>query len=111
MIYNVPQFLEERYDKGTRNIVAVLSDKSWSYFPSSCIIFWWSSLKLSFQYISNVWNIRAGALVLTIWGIGIIGGIYAIFGGLKAVAVSDTINGVGLVAEDYLFNSWTKSFR
>ena len=29
--------------------------------------------------------------------IGIIGGCYAIFGGLKAVAVSDTINGVGLI--------------
>ena len=29
--------------------------------------------------------------------IGIIGGCYAIFGGLKAVAVSDTINGIGLI--------------
>lgn len=27
----------------------------------------------------------------------IIGSIYAIFGGLKAVAVSDTVNGVGLI--------------
>lgn len=45
------------------------------------------------------------ALVLTIYGNCIIGGIYAIFGGLKAVAVSDTINGVGLVAGGLLFNS------
>ena len=29
--------------------------------------------------------------------IGIVGSIYAIFGGLKAVAVSDTLNGVGLL--------------
>lgn len=29
--------------------------------------------------------------------IGIVGACYAIFGGLKAVAVSDTINGVGLL--------------
>ena len=29
--------------------------------------------------------------------IGVIGGIYAVFGGLKAVAVSDTLNGVGLL--------------
>ena len=29
--------------------------------------------------------------------IGVIGSIYAIFGGLKAVAVSDTVNGVGLL--------------
>jgi SSS family solute:Na+ symporter len=30
-------------------------------------------------------------------GIGLIGSLYAIFGGLKAVAVSDTINGYGLL--------------
>ena len=33
--------------------------------------------------------------VITI--IGVIGSIYAIFGGLKAVALSDTINGFGLL--------------
>jgi SSS family solute:Na+ symporter len=37
------------------------------------------------------------ALWITVWGIGIIGSIYAIFGGLKAVAVSDLINAVGLL--------------
>ncbi|NNC99202.1 MAG: solute:sodium symporter family transporter, partial [Gammaproteobacteria bacterium] len=33
---------------------------------------------------------------LTVWAIGIVGSLYAIFGGLKAVAVSDTINAIGL---------------
>ena len=37
------------------------------------------------------------AIWVTVWGIGIIGSIYAIFGGLKAVAVSDTINAIGLL--------------
>ncbi|MGY0407600.1 MAG: solute:sodium symporter family transporter, partial [Polaribacter sp.] len=37
------------------------------------------------------------ALWITVWAIGIIGSIYAIFGGLKAVAVSDTINAIGLL--------------
>jgi SSS family solute:Na+ symporter len=40
---------------------------------------------------------KNSALWLTVWSIGIIGSIYAIFGGLKAVAVSDTINAVGLL--------------
>ena len=35
--------------------------------------------------------------------IGIVGGCYAIFGGLKAVAVSDTINGIGLLIAGFLF--------
>jgi SSS family solute:Na+ symporter len=37
------------------------------------------------------------ALVLTILTIGIVGALYAVTGGLKAVAVSDTLNGVGLL--------------
>ncbi len=41
---------------------------------------------------------HTAALWITVWAIGIIGSIYAIFGGLKAVAVSDTINAVGLFA-------------
>jgi SSS family solute:Na+ symporter len=32
-----------------------------------------------------------------IWGVGVLGSMYAIFGGLKAVAISDTINGVGFL--------------
>ncbi len=37
------------------------------------------------------------ALWITVWVVGTIGSLYAIFGGLKAVAVSDTINGIGLI--------------
>ncbi|MFP3490846.1 solute:sodium symporter family transporter, partial [Staphylococcus sp. SIMBA_130] len=44
---------------------------------------------LGISFESSVW--------LVIWVIGIIGAIYAIFGGLKAVAVSDTLNGIGLL--------------
>jgi SSS family solute:Na+ symporter len=36
-------------------------------------------------------------LWIVVWMIGIIGSIYAIFGGLRTVAVSDTINGFGLL--------------
>jgi SSS family solute:Na+ symporter len=34
---------------------------------------------------------------ICVFGIGIIGSIYAVFGGLKAVAVSDSINAIGLL--------------
>ncbi len=34
---------------------------------------------------------------ICVWGIGIIGSIYAVFGGLKSVAVSDSINAIGLL--------------
>ena len=34
---------------------------------------------------------------LLIWVVGSLGSLYAIFGGLKAVAISDTVNGVGFL--------------
>ena len=37
------------------------------------------------------------SIALTIVVIGSVGGVYAIFGGLRAVAVSDTLNGLGLL--------------
>ena len=37
------------------------------------------------------------ALVLIVWMVGIIGSVYALFGGLRTVAVSDTLNGIGLL--------------
>ncbi|UWX55301.1 hypothetical protein NYZ99_01460 [Maribacter litopenaei] len=48
--------------------------------------------------VPGMFNIsESAALVYCIWGIGIIGSIYAVFGGLKAVAVSDSINAIGLI--------------
>ncbi len=41
----------------------------------------------------NYW----AAIWILVWAIGIVGSAYAIFGGLKAIAASDALNGVGLV--------------
>ena len=45
---------------------------------------------------------RTFSLWTIIWGVGIIGSIYALFGGLKTVAVSDTLNGIGLFVGGFL---------
>ena len=37
------------------------------------------------------------AIWFGVWAIGLVGSIYAIFGGLRAVAISDTVNGIGLL--------------
>lgn len=48
--------------------------------------------------IPGTFHISATAGIwIMVWLIGIIGAIYAIFGGLKAVALSDTLNGILLV--------------
>ena len=41
-------------------------------------------------------------VIITAVAIGIVGACYAIFGGLKAVAVSDTLNGIGLIIGGFM---------
>jgi len=94
----VPEFLEERFDKGTRNIVTGLFLISLALITLPIILYSGGIAINSLFNVSAMLNISTDqALFAVIAATGIIGGIYAIFGGLKAVAVSDTINGVGLL--------------
>ncbi len=96
-ITTVPQFLEERFDRQTKIITSLLFLSGYVvvFLP---IVLYSGALALSTMFnIPEVLGISPDkALWITVWAIGIIGSIYAIFGGLKAVAVSDTINGIGL---------------
>lgn len=94
----VPQFLEERFDKETRNIVTGLFLISLSVITLPIVLYAGGIAVNSLFNVSGMLGIsRDQALIVVIAGTGIIGAIYAIFGGLKAVAVSDTINGAGLI--------------
>jgi SSS family solute:Na+ symporter len=46
------------------------------------------------------------ALWLIVWVVGIIGSIYALFGGLRTVAVSDTLNGIGLLVGGFMITGY-----
>jgi len=50
------------------------------------------------------------ALWVVVWVVGIIGSIYALFGGLKTVAVSDTLNGIGLLIGGLLITYFALSY-
>ncbi len=97
-ITTVPQFLERRYDKFTKTITSglFLSGYVVVLLP---IVLYSGALAINTMFgIPELLNVsNSTALWITVWGIGITGSIYAIFGGLKAVAVSDTINAVGLL--------------
>ncbi|CAL2108696.1 Uncharacterized symporter YidK [Tenacibaculum sp. 190524A02b] len=97
-ITTVPQFLETRYDKMTKTIASglFLSGYVIVLLP---IVLYTGALALNSMFdVPELLGVnKTVALWITVWGIGIIGSIYAIFGGLKAVAVSDTINAIGLL--------------
>ena len=97
-ISTVPQFLEDRYDKITKTITSglFLSGYMIVLLP---IVLYSGALAINTMFgIPELLGVsETKALWITVWGIGIVGSVYAIFGGLKAVAVSDTLNAVGLL--------------
>ena len=97
-ITTIPQFLERRYDKITKTITSglFLSGYVVVLLP---IVLYSGALAINIMFnIPELLNVsETTALWASVWGIGIVGTIYAVFGGLKAVAVSDTINAVGLL--------------
>ncbi|WP_456424873.1 solute:sodium symporter family transporter [Lutibacter sp.] len=97
-ITTVPQFLERRYDKMTKTITSALFLSGYVVVLLP-IVLYSGALAISTMFdVPELLGVsETTALWITVWGIGIIGSMYAIFGGLKAVAVSDTINAVGLL--------------
>lgn len=97
-ITTIPQFLENRYDKGTRTITSALFLSGYMVILLP-IVLYSGSLAISGMFnIPELLNVsHTTALWITVWAIGIIGSIYAVFGGLKAVAISDTVNAIGLL--------------
>ncbi len=94
----IPEFLEQRYDSGLRKLITLLLLLGYllTYLPT--VLY---SGALVFNQIFNISGLlqvsELQGVTVTATAIGIVGAIYAIFGGLKAVAVSDTVNGLGLI--------------
>jgi SSS family solute:Na+ symporter len=97
-ISTVPEFLEDRYSKTTKTIASVLFLSGYMIVLLPIVLYSGSlAIITMFNVAEGLGVSHMTALTLCVWGIGIIGSIYAIFGGLKAVAVSDTVNAIGLL--------------
>jgi len=94
----VPQFLAKRFDVSTKTITSGLFLTGYVVVLLPVILYSGSVAISGMFNVPELLNVSdTTALILCIWGIGIIGSIYAVFGGLKAVAVSDSINAIGLI--------------
>ena len=94
----VPGFLAKRFDVTTKTLTSVLFLTGYVVVLLP-IILYSGSLAISGMFdIPELLGVtHTQSIWICVWGIGIIGSIYAVFGGLKAVAVSDSINAVGLL--------------
>jgi len=97
-IGTVPQFLEHRYGRRMRIVASFIFIYAIviGFLP---FVLYAGAITLGQLFdIGTLFGIDQTATTwVMVIAIGVVGGVYAVFGGLKAVAVSDTINGIGLL--------------
>ncbi|MBL8889923.1 MAG: solute:sodium symporter family transporter [Planctomycetaceae bacterium] len=110
-IATIPQFFEDRYGGAVRTVTAIL------FIIAYMLVLLPFTLYTGATGLSGMLDLKAyfpaetselAILWTVIVFIAVVGGAYAVFGGLKAVAVSDTYNGVGLLVGGLLITvfSW-----
>lgn len=99
----LPQFMEERYGKAIRRVVSLLFLVGYLIIGIPVCLY---AGAIGFNQIFNLSEMIGvspqTSITIIIVLVGIVGAIIAVFGGLKAVAVSDTINGVLLLIGAFL---------
>ena len=94
----IPELLEKRFDGLTRTIVDLLVILSLVATLLPFVLYTGAINIESIFEISDVLGVnKQQGLWITIVVVGSVGAVYAIFGGLKMVAITDTINGYGLL--------------
>ena len=94
----IPEYLGHRFDGFTRTLVALFLIFSYVVTLLPIVLFTGAiNLESIFNISALLGVTKAEGLWVTVLMVGAVGSVYAIFGGLKAVAYSDTINGYGLL--------------
>ena len=94
----LPEFLNNRFDDDVRRLTVILFMLGYGLVTIPSVLYSGSIAVLQLFDVPSLFNISySRSLVLTIVVVGSVGGVYAVFGGLRAVAVSDTLNGIGLL--------------
>ena len=94
----IPQFLKARYDGQTRTIATLIFLFSYVVAILPVVLLFGATGIDSLFDISEKTGLSPNQTKwILVWGIGTLGSVYAVFGGLRAVAISDTINGVGFL--------------
>ena len=94
----LPQFLADRFDDDVRRISVVLFLLGYGLVTIPSVLYSGSVAVLKIFDVPTLtgWS-YVGSLWFTVTVITVVGSLYAVLGGLKAVAVSDTLNGIGLL--------------
>jgi solute:Na+ symporter, SSS family len=95
-IYTIPEFLEQRYNSAARSIMAVFMVLIYILLVAS--VTYSGALTIQTLFGNQTFFRIPMNLVSGSWLIGLIAGLYVAFGGLKACAWADLLQGTALIA-------------
>lgn len=103
-VATVPQYLDIRFDHQTQVITNLIFLVAYVAILLPIILYTGATGMIGILDVNAILGIESHTTVLWIlvWAVGIIGSIYALFGGLRTVAVSDTLNGIGLLVGGFM---------
>lgn len=94
----IPDFIGERYDNVTKQVV------NWFFLFGYVLVFVPIVLYSGAIGLSGIFDLegtfgitKMQGIYIVVWTIGILGIIYSFSGGLRIMAIADTINGIGLL--------------
>ncbi len=102
-VFTMPEFLERRYDRGARTILAGLLTAATVFVAMATVLYAGAvalnaifSLPEAFAAAFGLGPDAAelAATLVGVWGIGLLSSVYTIYGGLRAVVWSDMIQGI-----------------
>lgn len=105
-ITTIPEFLAGRFDNTTRAITNAIFILAYMLILLPIILYSGAMGLKEILDLPRLTGIQSDTalLWLTVWLIGLLGSVYAIFGGLRSVAISDTLNGFGLLVGGVLIS-------
>ncbi len=105
-VFTMPEFLERRYDRGARTILATLLTAATVFVAMATVLYAGAvalnAIFLLPELLGNLLDLSPGAAelaatLLGVWGIGLLASVYTIYGGLRAVVWSDFIQGIAIL--------------
>lgn len=113
-VATVPQYLEIRFDHQTQVITNLIFLIAYATILLPIVLYTGARGFIGIMDIKGLLGIAPdattfmgmevnfGLTMLIVWCVGLLGSVYALFGGLRTVAVSDTLNGIGLLIGGFL---------
>ena len=106
-VTTVPEFLEIRFKSSTRDLTSLIFLVAYVGILLPIILYSGATGMIGILNLTEVLGVdHTTALWIVVCTVGVIGSAYALVGGLRTVAVSDTLNGVGLFVGGFLITGF-----